>query len=142
MSAPAPASGHRPIAPALLLLITLAAIAGLSAVWAAAAVMLDSNAAWMAPVAALDAAILLRLAGHPGGARRAHSTLAITLLTVLAAAVLVAAAKVGLGLGMRPAEALGRMSFELVLLYVHANVGWIDGLWAAAAAATAWLGGR
>ena len=66
----------------------------------------------------------------------------ITLLTVLAAAVLVSAAKIGMSLGMRPAESLGRMSWELVQLYVGANVGWQDALWLLGGCALAWRTGR
>lgn len=136
------AAPTRPIALWLLLLVSAAAIAGLSAVWAGAAVMLNGNASWMAVVAALDAALLLRLAGSRSGHRRALQALLITLLTVAVAAVLVASAKVGQGFGLRPAEALGRMSFELVVLYVQANVDWVDAVWLALGSALAWISGR
>lgn len=138
-TAPAPLS---PLAIALLLGVTLAITAGLSAVWAGVAALTGGTASWMTVVAALDAALVLRLASHPPGGRRAAFAVGITVLTVLAAAVLVSAAKIGMGLGMRPAESLGRMSWELVPLYVGANTGWADLLWLLGGCALAWRAGR
>jgi len=126
----------------LLLVVTLAATAGLSAVWAGASVMLGGNATWMTLVAALDAALLLRLAGHPPGMQRALMALFITGLAVLAAAALVSSAKIGLSMGMRPVESLQRMSFELATLYLRANLGWVDAFWLAAGGLLAWRTGR
>ena len=100
------------------------------------------NASWMTLIAALDAALILRLASHPAGSGRAALAVGITLLTVLAAAVLVSSAKIGMSLGMRPAESLSRMSWELVPLYVGANVDWRDGLWLLAGCFLAWRAGR
>jgi hypothetical protein len=143
MSANTPRSARlSPFAIALLLAVTLAITAGLSAVWAGVAALTGGIASWMTVVAALDAALVLRLASHPSGRRRAALAVGITLLTVLAAAVLVSAAKIGMSLGMRPAEALGRMSPELVQLYVGANVGWLDALWLLGGCALAWRAGR
>ena len=136
---PAPLS---PFALMLLLGVTVVITAGLSAVWAGVAAITGGIASWMTVVAALDAALILRLASHPPGRRRAALAVGITLLTVLAAAVLVSAAKIGMSLGMRPAESLGRMSWELVQLYVGANVGWQDALWLLGGCALAWRTGR
>ncbi|MBD8525549.1 hypothetical protein [Pseudomarimonas arenosa] len=121
----------------LLTLVALAAIAGMSAIWAGAASLSGGNAGWMSLIVALDAVLLLYLAGQPGGQRRILWALAITLATVLAAAALIAAAKIGAGLGLRPAESLGRMSLNLVLLYWQANLGWIELCWVAAGCALA-----
>lgn len=138
-TSPAPLS---PFALVLLLVVTVVITAGLSAVWAGVAAITGGIASWMTVIAALDAALILRLASHPPGRRRAALAVGITLLTVLAAAVLVSAAKIGMSLGMRPAESLGRMSWELVQLYVGANVGWLDALWLLGGCALAWRAGR
>ena len=138
-TSPAPLS---PFALVLLLVVTVVITAGLSAVWAGVAAITGGIASWMTVIAALDAALILRLASHPPGRRRAALAVGITLLTVLAAAVLVSAAKIGMSLGMRPAESLGRLSWDLVQLYVGANVGWLDGLWLLSGCALAWRAGR
>jgi hypothetical protein len=126
----------------VLIVVTLAITAGLSAVWAGVAALTGGNASWMAAVAALDAALILRLASHPPGARRAGLAVAITVLTVAVSAVLVSAAKIGMALGLRPAEALSRMSWELVPLYVGANAGWVDLAWLIGGSLLAWRAGR
>lgn len=138
-TSPAPLS---PFALVLLLGVTVVITAGLSAVWAGVAAITGGIASWMTVIAALDAALILRLASHPPGHRRAALAVGITLLTVLAAAVLVSAAKIGMSLGMRPAEAVSRMSWELVQLYVGANVGWLDALWLLGGCVLAWRAGR
>lgn len=113
----------------LLAVVTLAAIAGMSAIWAGAASLTGGSASWMCLVVALDAVLLLHLAGQSGGTRRMGWALAITLLTVVAAAALIAAAKIGVGMGLRPAASLGRMSVNLIVLYWQANLNFIDLLW-------------
>ena len=119
----------RPTAAWLLAVVTLAAVAGMSAIWAGAASLTGGSASWMCLVVALDAVLLLHLAGQSAGSRRVAWALAITLLTVLAAAALIAAAKIGVGMGLRPAASLGRMSLNLIILYWQANLNWIDLLW-------------
>ena len=127
----------RPTSTWLLCSVTLAAVAGMSAIWAGAASLTGGNAGWMALVVALDAVLLLHLAGQTGGLRRIYWALAITLLTVVAAAALIAAAKIGAGMGLRPAASLGRMSINLIWLYWQANMGWIELAWTAGGCALA-----
>ncbi len=126
----------------LLVAVTAAITAGLSAVWAGAAALSGGNAAWMAVVAALDSALLLRLAGHPPGRRRAALGLLITAITVACSAVLVATAKIGMVMGMKPMAALGRISAEMVPLWLGAQVGWLDALWVGAGLLIAWFSAR
>ena len=57
---------------------------GVAAAWVAVAMLTQSQGAWMAVVAALDAAWLLRLAGAPGG----HARMLAGLLATVAAIVL------------------------------------------------------
>lgn len=140
-----PAASHPPLSARgwlLLAAVTVAITAGLSAVWAGVAALSGGNASWMAVVAALDSALLLRLAGHPPGDRRAALGLLITAVTVASSAVLVAAAKIGMVMGVKPMVALGRISAEMVPLWLGAQVGWMDALWVAAGLLVAWFSAR
>lgn len=142
MNSAAAAVPLSPRAWALLVLVTLAITAGLSAVWAGTAALTGGNASWMALVAALDSALLLRLAGHPPGRRRALLGVLITAVTVLCSAVLVAAAKIGMVVGMKPIAALSRISAEMVPLWLGGQIGWPDALWVGAGLVLAWLSAR
>lgn len=116
----------------------IAAVAGVAAIWSGVTVMLQSPCAWIAVIAALDAALLLRLASFPPGRERAWFGLVITAATVLAGGFLYATANVGLMLGMRPSESVWKMSIGLAQLFVNANTGWVDYAWVAAALVLAW----
>lgn len=120
----------------------IAAILGVSAIWAMAGIALGDPSSWFALIAALDAALLLRLASYPAGRERAAVALAITAMTVLGAGFLFAATRVGLLMGMPPAESIWKMSTSLAYLFVQANTGWTDALWIAAALILAWRAGR
>jgi hypothetical protein len=74
---------------------------GVAAAWVAAAMVSETQCAWMAVVAALDAAWLLRLAGAPrGGARMAAGVLATAAAIVFAHWGIVSAHLAGMmGLG-------------------------------------------
>ena len=126
----------------VLTLIIIAITAGLSAVWAGVAALSGGNASWMTLVAALDSALLLRLAGHPPGQRRAALGLLITAATVACSAVLVAAAKIGMVMGMKPMAALSRISAEMVPLWLQSQLGWADALWLGAGLLLAWFSSR
>lgn len=126
----------------LLLTVTVAITAGLSAVWAGAAALTGGNASWMAVVTALDSALLLRLAGHPPGPRRASLGVVITAVTISCAAVMVAAAKIGIVLGMKPIAALSRISAEMVPLWLGAQLGPMDAAFVAGGLLLAWFSSR
>jgi hypothetical protein len=124
------------------LVASVVAVAGVAAIWAAASLVSGGNAGWMAVIAAADAALLLRLAGYPRGRGRSVLALAITLATVSFAGFLIATSKIGLSMGLRPVEAIGRMSGDLAWLYVQSNSGWVELGWLAAGCALAWRLGR
>jgi hypothetical protein len=126
----------------IALLAGVVAIAGVAAIWAGAAAITRSQCGWIAPLAALDAALLLRLAAWPGGRSRSVLALAITLSTIVGANALVATALIGRALGLRPYEALSGMSLELASLHAQSNTGWTEWLWYALAAVVAWRLGR
>jgi hypothetical protein len=67
--------------------IALAALgsAGVAAAWVAASLLSGSQCAWMAVVAALDAAWLLRLAGAPRGGKRVAVAVLATLVAIVLA---------------------------------------------------------
>jgi len=125
-----------------VLAISLVAVLGVAAVWSGFSLMFRSNCAWMAVVTALDAALLLRLAAVPPGRARAGWAVAITLATVCAALFAIAAAQIGLLMGFRPADSIWRISPGLAWLYTTSNMGWLDGVWLAAALTLAWRVGR
>lgn len=114
------------------------AIVGVAAVWAGVSLITRTQCAWMAPVAALDAALLLRLATMPAGRVRVALALAVTLLTIVGANFLVASAQIGVSMGLRPVEAVSRMSLELAALHAQSNNGWIEAGWYALALVLAW----
>ena len=143
MPAAAPARRHASLPITVFaLLIALVVIAGLAAIWAGLSLVVGNNAGWMALVAAIDAVLLLRLAGYPRGTDRALFALLVTLATCAAAGFLIATARIGLAMGLRPVEAIGRMSLELGWLYVESNAGWVELGWLAAACVLAWRFGR
>ena len=118
------------------------AIVGVAAFWAAISLVLGGPCGWMAILAALDAVLLLRLANWPPGRLRILVALGVLALTLPVAGYFLATAQVGRGMGLRPFEALPRMSLELASLYLRANLGWIEALWAAFAGLVARRGAR
>jgi hypothetical protein len=83
-------------------LALLAGIAGMSAIWVAAAVLSGASCSWFGLVAAADMALLLRLTHAPAGAARVLAAVLATLATIVSAQWLVAATQLGVVLGMPP----------------------------------------
>ena len=104
--------------PALLLL--LVGCLGFAALWVLVARLLQTQVAWLAPLAALDAALMLRLGRMPSGPKRAAWCLLATLATIALANWGITATEVGRGLGLLPWESalrLGRVyAWELIRL--------------------------
>jgi glucan phosphoethanolaminetransferase (alkaline phosphatase superfamily) len=138
VTSPAP----HPAGVLLALTACIVAIFGIAAIWAGISAVTRSQCGWMAVIAALDAALLLRLAVWPPGSGRAAIALVVTLMTVLLANYFVAATQIGLSMGMRPVESVPRMSLELASLYASSNNGWVELLWLGLASAVAWRLGR
>lgn len=111
----------------------LAAVAGLTAAWTGLSVYFRDLCLWMLPVVAFDAALLLALAGVPGGRLRLGLALLVTTATVLASAWTVTAAQIGMALGVRPPDAFTRIGPGMVQLYLQAQLRWTDALWLLAA---------
>lgn len=113
--------------PSLALLL---GILGMSAIWVAAAVLAHSTCSWLALVAAIDMAVLVRLTGAPPGPLRSFAAVLATALAVALSQWLIVATQLGFVLGLAPiasslrlgpalAWQLGRLSLDrpdLILL--------------------------
>lgn len=104
MSRPAP-RGSRWLAFLLLVVGSL----GVAAAWILLGFAQDRQYSWMAVVAALDAALLLRLARMPGGWVRSTWAVAATLVSIAVANWGIAAAQVGQLVGLLPWESALRL---------------------------------
>ena len=109
--------------------LLLLGCAGAAAAWALVAVALDRQCGWMAVVAAIDAALLLRLARMPSGAGRALLAVAGTALAIALANWWIAGAQIGQMVGLLPWYAIPRMGWThfwtLASLANHgAEIGW------------------
>ena len=91
------------LAPALLApLLLVVGIAGCAAAWILLSLASGRQCSWMAVVAGLDAALLLRLSGVPRGHRRMLLALAAAFATITIASWGIAAAQVGRSVGVLP----------------------------------------
>jgi hypothetical protein len=128
----------RPTTAVLLLLI---GGMGFAAAWVLAAGTLDTHAAWLAPLAAMDAVWMLQLGRMPAGARRAMLAVAGTMATILLANWGIAAMEIGRSMGLLPWESALRLgssyAWELIRLANNA----IELAWYALAAVVAAVGG-
>ena len=96
IASPMPADQARNL-PWLALALMALGCTGFAAAWAAVAMLSGSQCAWMAPLAALDAAWLLRLGGaKPGAARMWLGVTATAISIVLANWSIVAAHLAGM----------------------------------------------
>src|SRR5690606_8488261 len=99
-------------APALALALALAGSIGIAAAWILATQATGNQCSWMAVVAAVDAALLLRMGRMaPGGARAGAAVLA-TLFTIALANWGIAATEIGRMLGLGTWSSMGKLGFE------------------------------
>lgn len=119
-----------------------AGVLGVAALWLAAAISLAAMCGWMALVAALDMAFMLRLAVMAPGRARAWTALAGTVLAIAVSAWLVAAAQIGLVLGLAPWESATRIGSSLVWELLRYGSGPWDWAFALLALPLAWRLGR
>lgn len=114
---------------------------GAAAAWALLALAVDRQCGWMALVAAIDAAWLLRLGRFPGGALRALLALAATALAIVLANWWIAGAQIGTMVGLLPWDSIPRLGWShawtLVSLANHAaELAW----YGLALVVAAWMG--
>lgn len=141
------AGRHMPPRPTLrsraiaLFLLAIGSL-GLAAAWVLLAAWLDRGSSWMAVLAALDAALLLRIAGiAPGWPRATIGTLATALMIALAWWG-IAAARIGGPLGLLPWESMMKMGAEFGWLLVRLGTTPADLAWFAAGLVVAALACR
>lgn len=123
---------HHPAHPLRWLLPAFAlavGVLGAVAVWLGLAITLRSTCAWVAPLAALDMVLMLRLAMAPAGAARAAMALAGTVAAIAASYWMIVATQMGFLLGLSPMESAQRLGPVLAgELLRHGTNGWDIGL--------------
>ena len=117
-------------------------VGGIVAIWGGLGLIWRKPCGWMALVAALDAAVLLRLAGFPAGAARARIASMATALSIPAGAFVVAAASIGAGFGTLPHEAIWHIGPDLATTWWRLNGSAWDALAMLLALPLAWRAGR
>ncbi len=115
--------------PTLALGLLLVVSLGFAAGWCLLAGALESQVAWMAPLAALDAVVMLRLGKMPADWRRPAWAVVATLATILLANWAIAALEIGRSMGLAPWDSALRLgptyAWELLrLANGPAELGW------------------
>lgn len=137
-SAPTSAPRGRVIAPALLMLL---GVFGMSAIWTIAALMFDTQCAWIAAIAAADFALLLRLAHAAPGRGRALAALLATVATILIANWTIAATQMGGPMGLTLTESVQRLGTDHAQTLFGLANRTVEWAWYGVAGALAlWLG--
>ena len=108
----------------------LAGVLGADAVWVAFAVASNRPCSWMALLAAVDAALLLRLTGVAPGPGRTLAAVLATALAVALAQWLIVATQMGIVLGLQPLDSALRLGPVLarqllVLSLDRADLAWM-----------------
>jgi len=118
--------------PWFALVLVLLGCFGLAAAWVVIALLSGSQGAWMALLAALDAAWLLRLGGARPGWTRMGVGVAATALTIVLANWGIVAAHLGGMLGLGFTDATLRLGPSLAWTLAALANGGADLLWFAA----------
>lgn len=114
---------------------------GAAAAWALLALSLDRQCGWMALIAAVDAAWLLRLGRMPRGATRALLAGAGTALAIGLANWWIAGAQIGQMVGLLPWDAIPRLGWSHAwTLFSLANQGAELAWYGLALAVAVWTG--
>ena len=108
----------------------VAGILGTDAVWVALSVFSGQPCSWIAPIAALDLALLMRFAGAPAGPARVVVAVVATALAVLLAQWLIVATQMGIALGLQPVDSALRLGPALAMQFWRlsldrADLGWM-----------------
>jgi hypothetical protein len=107
----------------------LAGILGTDAAWVALSVFSGRPCSWIAPIAALDLALLLRFAGAPAGGARVAVAVAGTALAVALAQWLIVATQMGIALGLQPVDSAVRLGPALALQFWRLSLDRADLAW-------------
>lgn len=112
--------------------LALAGGIGFACAWVLLSQATGHQCSWMAVLAALDAALLLRMARVPAGTARAAWGVLATLLTIALANWGIVAAELGKVTGLAPWTSLGRLGLEHGWLLARLANGAVDLAWLAA----------
>ena len=99
----------RPRVPLTALVLLLVGSSGIAAAWVLFAFASDRQSSWIAVIAAVDAALLLRLGRMPGGWTRSLCGVLGTTLAIALANWGIVAAQMGKPMGLLPWESLFRL---------------------------------
>ena len=110
----------------------LVGVLGMSAVWVAVAILSDRSCSWLALVAAIDMALLLRLTNAPVGVARALVAVLATAATVALSQWLIAATHLGFELGLEPMASAFRLGKVLAWQLSRLNLSAFDWIFLAA----------
>ena len=113
------------LAPVLLLVGSL----GFAAAWVLLAFAQDRQCSWMALLAAIDAAVLLRLSRMESGWLRATLAVASTAATIVLANWGIAAAQMGRVMGLLPWESMTKLGPSFAWTLVNLANPPVDLLW-------------
>ncbi|MGX5673885.1 hypothetical protein [Thermomonas sp. XSG] len=116
--------------------------AGFAAAWMLLALALDRQCSWLAPLAALDMALLLKLAKWPAAGSRRALAVAASVAVIGAANALIVAGQIGQSFGLRPWESALKLGPSYAWLLAGMANGGIDLLFYAAALLVAWWAAR
>ena len=103
--------------------VALAGLLGVVTIWVTLALVTKLACGWMALVAALDFAVLLRLVRAPAGTARTSLAILATMLACVASAWLIVAGHLGLMLGLDPVTSGLRMGPVLAWTYTQLAFG-------------------
>lgn len=117
-------------------------IAGFAAAWILLASATGRQSSWMALLAAIDAAVLLRLGGMVPGPRRAAWAFGATAATIVIAHWGIAAAGIGRLVGLAPLDSALKLGAGLAWTVAQLLNGPVDVAWLVASLVVAWLAGR
>jgi hypothetical protein len=106
-----------------------AGVLGTDAVWVLLAVAGNRPCSWMALLAAVDVALLLRLTGAPPGAARVALAVLATTLAVVLAQWLIVATQLGIVLGLQPLDSALRLGPALARQLLHLSLDRGDLAW-------------
>lgn len=128
--------------PLLALFLLLVGSAGIAATWVLATRFGGGQLSWFAVLAALDAALMLRLGGMRGGWKRAALAVLGTALAIALANWGIVATQMGLPMGLLPWESIARLGPDFVWMLTMLVNGPVDFAWWGAALVVAAVASR
>lgn len=137
-----PPDPHRVRGPLPALLLLLVGSLGIAAAWVLVAIASGRQASWVAVLAAIDAALLLRLGGMRRGWARAACGVLGTALAIAAANWGIVAGQVGRSMSVLPWDALFRIGPEFTWTLARLSNDAVDLAWCGAALVVAAVAAR